>query len=196
MYYKFIRQSKKLVDTIKTLAKMKVAVVRVRGTVNVDGRIKRTLDLLKLKYKNNCNVIELNDTYKGMLAKVKDYVTYGPIDKEVFKEMLLKRGEILQNKIKQNNAPKDAKKEKKKEKIKINDETIKSINQNFNSVDEFVNAFFENKAKLRDINLKSPFRLSPPSKGFERKGIKIPYTLGGALGDRGTAINDLLKRMI
>lgn len=174
---------------------MKVAVVRVRGTVNVDGRIKTTLDLLKIKYKNNCNVVELNETYKGMLNKVKDYVTYGQIDKETFKELLLKRGEILQNKTKQKtNAPKDVKKEKKK--IKINDEIIKAINPNFNSVNEFVDAFFENKAKLSDINLKLPFRLTPPAKGFERKGIKIPYTMGGALGDRGTAINDLLKRMM
>ena len=190
MYYKFIKQFKKfnnLRDTIKTnFAKMKVAVVRIRGTVNVDGRIKTTLDLLKIKYKNNCNVVELDDTYKGMINKAKDYVTYGPVDKETFKEMLLKRGEILQNKTE------DAKNET----IKINDETIKSLNPNFKSVDEFVDVFFENKAKLSDINLKLPFRLTPPTKGFERKGIKIPYTLGGALGNRETAINGLLKRMI
>jgi len=173
-------------DTIKTnFAKMKVAVVRIRGTVNVDGRIKTTLDLLKIKYKNNCNVVELDDTYKGMISKVKDYVTYGAIDKETFKEMLLKRGEIL-------NKAKDAKTEA----IKINDEMLKLLNPNFKSVDEFVDAFFENKAKLSDINLKLPFRLTPPAKGFERKGIKIPYTNGGALGDRGTEINDLLKRML
>lgn len=170
---------------------MKVAVVRVRGTVNVDGRIKTTLDLLKIKYKNNCNVVEWNETYKGMLNKVKDYVTYGEIDKETFKELLLKRGEILQNKTKK--IPLDV---KGKKKIRINDEIIKAINPNFNSVNEFVDAFFENKAKLSDINLKLPFRLTPPAKGFERKGIKIPYTMGGALGDRGTAINDLLKRMM
>ncbi len=172
---------------------MKVAVVRVRGTVNVDGRIKTTLDLLKIKYKNNCNVVELDETYKGMLNKVKDYVAYGQIDKETFKEMLLKRGEILQNKIKEK--IKDTK-DAKKETTKINDETIKSPSQNFKSVDEFVDAFFENKAKLSDINLKLPFRLTPPAKGFERKGIKIPYTMGGALGNRETAINGLLKRMI
>ncbi|NCN65660.1 MAG: 50S ribosomal protein L30 [Candidatus Altiarchaeum hamiconexum] len=164
---------------------MKVAVVRVRGTVNVDGRIKTTLDLLKIKYKNNCNVVELDDTYKGMINKVNSYVTYGSIDKETFKAMLLNRGEILSQ-----NEPKDAGTEK------INDKTIKSLNPKFNSVDEFVDAFFENKAKLSDINLKLPFRLTPPTKGFEKKGIKIPYTQGGALGNRKTAINDLLKRMM
>ncbi|MFT4312777.1 MAG: uL30 family ribosomal protein [Candidatus Woesearchaeota archaeon] len=40
------------------------------------------------------------------------------------------------------------------------------------------------------------YRLSPPVKGFERKGIKVPFTKGGALGQRGDKINDLIKRMI
>jgi large subunit ribosomal protein L30 len=40
------------------------------------------------------------------------------------------------------------------------------------------------------------FRLLPPRKGFGRKGIKLPFKLGGALGYRGEKINDLIKRMI
>jgi large subunit ribosomal protein L30 len=40
------------------------------------------------------------------------------------------------------------------------------------------------------------FRLNPPKKGFGRKGIKLDYTIGGALGDRGDKINDLIRRMI
>jgi len=40
------------------------------------------------------------------------------------------------------------------------------------------------------------FRLNPPRKGFGRKGIKRPFNTGGALGKRGDAINDLIKRMI
>jgi len=40
------------------------------------------------------------------------------------------------------------------------------------------------------------FRLAPPVGGFERKGIKLPFASGGALGDRGEKINDLIKKMI
>lgn len=40
------------------------------------------------------------------------------------------------------------------------------------------------------------FRLSPPRKGFERKGIKMPFKVGGALGYRADKINDLIKRMV
>ena len=49
---------------------------------------------------------------------------------------------------------------------------------------------------LNGKKLKPYFRLSPPKKGYGRKGIKIPFALKGALGPRGEKINDLIKRMI
>lgn len=53
--------------------------------------------------------------------------------------------------------------------------------------------------KFIEINKKlyKPFfRLSPPRKGYGRKGIKVSFNLGGALGDRGKKINDIIQRMI
>jgi len=44
--------------------------------------------------------------------------------------------------------------------------------------------------------MKPYFRLNPPRKGFGRKGIKAPFTIGGALGNRKEKINDLIKRMV
>ncbi|MFW6378874.1 MAG: hypothetical protein ACOCZV_02530 [Nanoarchaeota archaeon] len=40
------------------------------------------------------------------------------------------------------------------------------------------------------------FFLAPPKGGYERKGIKVAFGNGGALGDRGDKINDLIKRMV
>lgn len=40
------------------------------------------------------------------------------------------------------------------------------------------------------------FRLNPPRKGFGRKGIKVPFKVGGALGNRAEAMNDLIMRML
>ncbi len=40
------------------------------------------------------------------------------------------------------------------------------------------------------------FHLHPPRKGFGRKGVKRGFATGGALGDRGEKINDLLQRML
>ena len=52
------------------------------------------------------------------------------------------------------------------------------------------------KDKEGKETIKKVFRLHPPRKGFERKGIKKPFSVGGVLGYRGDKMNDLIKRMI
>ena len=42
----------------------------------------------------------------------------------------------------------------------------------------------ETKKLLEKRKKKNIFTLAPPKGGFERKGIKKPFTLGGVLGDR------------
>ena len=49
------------------------------------------------------------------------------------------------------------------------------------------------KAEAKDNKF---YRLNSPRKGFERKGIKRPFSVGGALGYRAEKINDLIARMI
>lgn len=70
----------------------KIAIVRVRGSVNLSGEVKDTLSLLRLYRKNYCVVVDDSPSYKGMIKKVKDYVTYGEIDDETYKELVEKRG--------------------------------------------------------------------------------------------------------
>ena len=43
---------------------------------------------------------------------------------------------------------------------------------------------------------KAFYALHPPRGGFEKKGIKVAFTAGGALGDRGSKMGDLIKRML
>lgn len=71
----------------------KIAIIRVRGSINLNRKIKDTLNLLRLYRQNYCVVIEDMPSYKGMIKKVKDYVTYGEIDDETYKELVNKRGE-------------------------------------------------------------------------------------------------------
>jgi len=40
------------------------------------------------------------------------------------------------------------------------------------------------------------YALPPPRKGYGRKGVKIPFSQSGALGDRKEKMNDLLLRMV
>jgi len=50
--------------------------------------------------------------------------------------------------------------------------------------------------KDSDGNYAPIFTLHPPRGGFERKGIKKPFSVGGVLGNRKDKIDDLLKRML
>lgn len=49
---------------------------------------------------------------------------------------------------------------------------------------------------LKALGIKNIFTMSPPRGGFDRKGIKVPYKLGGALGNRKEEINELIKKMM
>ena len=65
------------------------------------------------------------------------------------------------------------------------------------NIDVFIKEFFECKKTLKDIpGFKPYFKLHPPRGGFERKGIKTPFSLGGVLGYRKEKMNDLVRKML
>ncbi len=68
----------------------------------------------------------------------------------------------------------------------------------FGSIDAETLKLLQDKRgkKDKDGNVKNIFMLHPPRGGFERKGVKKPFNLGGALGDRRVKMNDLIKKMI
>ena len=120
-----------------------IAVVLIRGLINVSGEIKDTIRMLNLHRKNMCVLVKNNESTMGMLFKVKDYVAYGEVSEDVI------------NKLKEQRGEKDV------------------------------------EGKLKPF-----FRLSPPRGGFERKGIKKAFTVGGALGYRGPEMSQLIERML
>ena len=153
-----------------------IAIIRVRGDLKKSQEVRDTLQMLKLFKKNSCVVVKNTDGYVGMLKKVKDVVTWGEIDKETFNLLLMKRGKLAGGKFVDENYMKE------------------KLNSNF---DKFTDDFFELKKTLKDIpGLKHFFRLKPPNKGFDKNGIKKPFSMGGALGYRKENINDLIRRML
>ena len=154
---------------------MVFAIIRVRGIVNVNPDIKRTLELLRLSKVNHCTLIEENKVYKGMLQKVKDYATWGEIDKDTLPKLIGSRGMLVGDK-------------------QITEEYIKSATS-YDTFEKLSQAILDNKFKYKEIpDVKLLFRLSPPKKGYE--GIKRSFRNGGALGYRGKEINKLIWRMI
>ena len=111
-----------------------IAVVRIRGDVNLAPDVRTTFNTLRLRKKHTCILAEPKPEFLGMVQKVKDFVTWGEVSEETV-QLLKKSGD----------GP----------------------------------VFF----------------LHPPRGGFERKGIKVPFNKGGALGVRKEGINSLIVRM-
>lgn len=157
-------------------ATKRIAVIRVRGAVGRTITMKKTLNLLRLNKTNHCVIVDDRPTYKGMLQKTKDIVTWGELTHDSLRKLLLKRGRLVGDQ-------------------KITDDFIKK-NTSFTDLDDFIKKFLKFEADLSDIEgLKPVFRLHPPIKGYPKKGVKYAYTLGGALGYRGTEINQLITKM-
>ena len=70
-----------------------IVAVRVRGMVGLPYETKQTLEMLNLHNKNWCSLYKDTPSVRGMIKKVKDYVTWGEISEEVYKELMEKRAE-------------------------------------------------------------------------------------------------------
>jgi len=72
---------------------MKIAVVRIKGQVGVNKKVKETLDRLRLRQKYVCVVFENPpEEILGMIKKMRDYVAFGEISDEVYKKLVEARG--------------------------------------------------------------------------------------------------------
>ncbi|RDD52619.1 50S ribosomal protein L30 [Nanoarchaeota archaeon NZ13-N] len=154
----------------------RIVVIRIRGIVGASKEVRDTLYLLKLRKTNVAAIYRKDPSIIGMIKKVEPWVAWGEINKEVFKQLLLKRGRLARNR-------------------RFTEEYLKNTLKI--TLDEFVNKFFNLEMEIEDIpGLKPFFRLKPPSGGYPRKGIKYSYKEGGAYGYWGEDINNLLISMI
>lgn len=154
-----------------------IAAVRIRGRTHVKREIEDTLRFMGLTRKNYCAILPDDETSKAMIFKAKDYITWGPVVEKTLESLIRERGRIAADK-------------------RVNDQYVKA-NSKHPDMKSLAQSIAKGEAKVKDVKgLKTVFRLNPPKKGFEREGIKKPFTVGGALGDRKDKINDLIMRMI
>jgi len=154
---------------------MVYAVIRVRGTVNVKPNIKMTMRLLRLNRTNHCVLVQENPVSKGMLQIIKDYTTWGEINKETLSKLISSRGMLVGDKP-------------------VTDEYLKSATS-YSSIEKLSEAILDNTVKYKDIpEVKPLFRLNPPKKGY--RTVKRSFVNRGSLGYRKEKINALIERML
>jgi len=161
---------KKLTEEDKCLA-----VLRLRGNVNIAKELEQVFNLLHLNRKNHLTLMKGSPSNVGMIRKIKDYATWGEVSQETISNLIEKRGLLKGNQ-------------------RLTDEKVKE-KLGHNSIERLANAIYELKTDLWTVpDLKPVFRLRPPKGGFHGS-IKKPYPKG-ELGYRGEKINDLLAKMI
>ena len=148
-------------------------VIRIRGTTGVKRGIADTLDMLRLNRISHAVLVDETDSYKGMLQKGKDYITWGEVNAETLAKIIAKRGRLVGD-------------------AHVTDEYLKE-NTDYKSIEELANALIKGEIKAQDVVMKPVFRFHPPRKGY--KGIRKPVTEGGSLGYRGEDINNLAIKM-
>jgi len=152
-----------------------LAVVRIRGIINVRKEVEDTLRMLNLQRNCHATLIDDRPSFLGMLRKAQNIVTWGEVSKETISLLLKKRGRTIGD-------------------TPLTDEYAKKIG--YKSLDDLADAIYNLKVMLKDLpGVKPVFRLHPPRKGF-KGSIKKSYRAGGEAGYRGEAINDLIRRMV
>jgi large subunit ribosomal protein L30 len=69
-----------------------IVLIRIKGRVGLSYNINETLDRLRLRKKYSCVVLKGSKEEIGMIEKLRDFIAYGEIKDEVYKELVKIRG--------------------------------------------------------------------------------------------------------
>jgi len=72
-----------------------ICVIRIRGQVGINRDVKETLNRLMLRRKYSCIVINPTKEQVGMIKKMRNFVAFGEIKKNVLEKLIEKRGQLI-----------------------------------------------------------------------------------------------------
>jgi large subunit ribosomal protein L30 len=151
------------------------AVVQLRGEVDMSQGVRDTLKMLNLHGVNHCAFVPEEDTYRGMITKVNDWVAHGEPSVDVVETVLRTRVEPIEG---------DA----------DVDEAWLSEHTAYDDFGSLAQALVDEETTLRDEGLTPVLRLHPPRGGH--RGLKHSAAESGQLGKHTTEqIDALLEAM-
>merc|ERR1712173_274454 len=159
-----------------------VFVMRIRGINQVSPKVKKVLQLLRLRQINNGVFIKMNKATTNMLRICEPYITYGSPNLKAVRELVYKRGFV---KINGNRTP-----------ITTNDIIEAHLGKyGIICVEDLIHEIFTIGPNFKYAsNFLWPFKLNNPAGGWRKKVNH--FVEGGDFGNREEKINELLRKMV
>lgn len=159
-----------------------VVVIRIRGIIGNSPKVRKILQLLRLRQIHNAVFVKLNAATINMLRLVEPYVMYGEPSLKTVKSLVYKRGFGKVN----------------KQRIPLADNSVVEGvlgSKDIICVEDIIHEVMTCGSNFREVsNFLWPFKLSAPNGGFKKK--LIHFNEGGDAGNRGEYINSFIQRMI
>jgi len=157
-------------------------VIRIRGINQVAPKVKKVLQLFRLRQINNGVFIKLNQATINMLRICEPYITWGPVNLKSVRDLIYKRGFV--------------KVDGKRTPITSND-IIEGRLGKFGiiCVEDLVHEIMTVGPNFKyAANFLWPFKLNTPTGGWRKKTNH--FVEGGDFGCREDKINNLLRNMV
>lgn len=156
-------------------------VIRIRGINQVSPKVKKALQLLRLRQIHNGVFIKLNKSSLNMLRLVEPFVAWGYPNLKSIKELMLKRGYAKVN----------------HQRIPITDNQIIEDNlgkEGIICIEDLIHEIFTVGPNFKKANnFVWPFKLSSPLGGMRNKTNH--FVEGGDHGNREDLINAFIRKM-
>merc|ERR1712212_423919 len=156
-------------------------VMRIRGINQVAPKVRKVLQLFRLRQINNGVFIKLNKATINMLRICEPYIAWGTPNLKSVRELVYKRGFV---KVEGNRTP-----------ITSNDIIEKALGKfNIICVEDLIHEIMSVGPNFKYAsNFLWPFKLNTPTGGWRKKVNH--FVEGGDFGCREDKINELLKKM-
>jgi len=167
-------------------------VVRIRGVMGVSPKVRKILQLLRLRQINNAVFVRVNKATRNMLTIVEPYIAWGYPNLKTIRELVYKRGFGKVN----------------KQRIALTDNAVVagtlghltdkedgSKRKSIICVEDLIHEIATVGDHFKEANnFLWPFKLSSPLGGFSKK--LRHFNEGGEAGCREDKINALVQRML
>ena len=157
-------------------------VVRIRGVNGVSPKVRKILQLLRLRQIFNGAFVKINRATLQMLQLIKPYIAWGYPNLKSVRELVYKRG---YGKVA-------------KQRVAITDNAVIESQLGGSGIictEDLIHEIFTVGPKFKEANnFLWTFKLNAPKGGLEKK--LRGYTDGGQAGNRETHINELVQRML